>query len=159
MLSWATWSQRSGLGEVWGKKYNLGRQLSDAKTEALVEHQLDLDHISNTSFIQIGVYADDPNEAATLANAIARRYCDVRTVEFRRAAAENKHLVNSVESYGVVMMDPAVPRWRPVRPGYIAELMLIVGAGLTLAGGVARIIAHNYSGISSYFSEMYNDTP
>ena len=64
------------LNEVWGKKYP--HVLRTAETMELLKHQMDLRPVRNTSIIEIRVYDEDPQEAARIANTIARVYADYR---------------------------------------------------------------------------------
>src|SRR5690349_1122314 len=62
------------LNEKWGKKYNAGQRLTTSETMALLKRQIDLRPVRNTSLIEIRVFSDDPNDAAKLANEIAKTY-------------------------------------------------------------------------------------
>jgi hypothetical protein len=147
------------LNESWGEKYNRGRPLSDFQVEKMLKRELDLQPVNNTRFIEIRVYDHDPNEAAVLANAIAERYSDSRAEELRRLvkksenlSAESGHPMYYIADPSIVIMDHAIPEFRPVRPNpRLAGLMMFVGALLTIVG----IIKRNYSRIANYFAEMY----
>jgi capsular exopolysaccharide synthesis family protein len=62
------------LNEEWGKKYNGGVILKTHESIARVKVMTDLQPVRNTSFIDIKVYSEKPDEAAGLANAIAKAY-------------------------------------------------------------------------------------
>ena len=130
------------LSESWGKKYNRGPRLSDSKTEKMIKRQLGLDHVNNTKFIEIGVYDDDPNEAAKLANAIAERYCEFRTEQFRRLAAEIPNPNERSQFEGPQIMVPAVCPMRPTRPDRYLEMLMMGFGSVLMAGG---LIIYNYS--------------
>jgi succinoglycan biosynthesis transport protein ExoP len=106
------------LDREWGKRYAKG-PLNPAATLALLQRRIALRPVRNTSIIAIGVYDDQREEAARLANEIAQAYKD--------------H--NSLGPLQVEIIDRAVPGRRPVRPN--KPLNLAVGALLGLVLGVA----------------------
>jgi polysaccharide biosynthesis transport protein len=66
------------LNVEWGKKYFNGETLKTTETMELLKQRMHLDTVRNTKLIAITVYSDDKNEAAHLANAIAKGYQDYR---------------------------------------------------------------------------------
>src|SRR5437899_2506539 len=66
------------LNKEWGKKFANGETLKTTETMALLKSRMDLRPVRNTSLIDIRVYSDRPEEAARLANAIAKAYHDHR---------------------------------------------------------------------------------
>jgi capsular polysaccharide biosynthesis protein len=62
------------LNSVWGKKYAGGAKLKESESLGLLKARLDLRPVRNTSLIEIRVYAEEPNEPARIANAIAETY-------------------------------------------------------------------------------------
>jgi len=62
------------LNEVWGKKYSNGELLKTSKTMGLLRQSLQASPVKNTMFIAITDYSDDRNEAAQIANAVAKSY-------------------------------------------------------------------------------------
>jgi uncharacterized protein involved in exopolysaccharide biosynthesis len=64
------------LNDVWGKKYP--HVLKTQETMELLKRQMELRPVRNTSIIEIRVYDEDPQEAAQIANAIARIYANYR---------------------------------------------------------------------------------
>src|SRR5476651_1277283 len=66
------------LNETWGKKYYNGETLKTTETMELLKNRIHLDTVRNTKLIAITVYSDDKNEAAQLANAVAKGYKDYR---------------------------------------------------------------------------------
>jgi len=66
------------LSEVWAKKRGEGAKLSKAETLSLLKKKLDLKPVRNTSLIEIGAKGDTPQEAANIANAVAKAYSDHR---------------------------------------------------------------------------------
>ncbi len=66
------------LNVEWGKKYYNGETLKTTETMEMLKQRMHLDTVRNTKLIAITVYSDDKNEAARLANAIAKGYQDYR---------------------------------------------------------------------------------
>lgn len=62
------------LNEKWGKKYNNGVVLKTADTLQLLQQRLALEPVRNTELINVTAYSEDRNEAAQIANAIAKSY-------------------------------------------------------------------------------------
>jgi succinoglycan biosynthesis transport protein ExoP len=65
------------LNEVWGKKYGVG-VFKTSETMEFLLNQLSLTPVRNTTLVDITVYSGDKNEAAALANAIAKAYKEYR---------------------------------------------------------------------------------
>jgi succinoglycan biosynthesis transport protein ExoP len=61
------------LNEVWGKKYGVGT-FKTPETLEFLKNQLNLTPVRNTTLVDLTVYSGDKNEAAALANAIAKAY-------------------------------------------------------------------------------------
>jgi succinoglycan biosynthesis transport protein ExoP len=66
------------LNVDWGKKYFNGETLKTTETMEILKQHIHLDTVRNTKLIAITVYSDDKNEAARLANAVAKGYQDYR---------------------------------------------------------------------------------
>jgi capsular exopolysaccharide synthesis family protein len=66
------------LNNVWGKRYNGGVPLQTSVTMLMLEKRLSLDPVRNTKLIEITVYDEDKNMAASLANAIVEAYRSYR---------------------------------------------------------------------------------
>jgi succinoglycan biosynthesis transport protein ExoP len=71
------------LNDEWGKKYNGGQPLKTHESIARLKSMMDLQPERNTSFIDVKVYSEKPEEAAVLANAVARAYQGYR-LELRK---------------------------------------------------------------------------
>jgi len=69
------------LTKEWGKKFANGETLKLTEAMALLKSRMDLRPVRNTSLIEIRVYSDRPDEAARIANAVARAYSDHRLAE------------------------------------------------------------------------------
>ena len=67
------------LLEVWGKKYNSdGTQLKMAVCRDYLRKFISIQEVRGTSLIDIAAYSDDMQEAADIANAVARAYYNFR---------------------------------------------------------------------------------
>jgi len=66
------------LNAKWGKKYNGGEPLPTTETMEILKRRLVLQPVRNTKLISITVYDEDRQEAADLANAVAKAYQDYR---------------------------------------------------------------------------------
>ncbi len=62
------------LDTEWGKKYYNGETLKTTEAMEILKQRMQLAPVKNTKLIAITVYSDDKNEAADLANTIARAY-------------------------------------------------------------------------------------
>jgi len=76
------------LNEEWGKRYNGGQKFTITETMALVKRQIDLRPVRNTSLIEIRVYSEKAEEAAALANEIAKTYQTYRLEQRRKFSQE-----------------------------------------------------------------------
>ena len=63
---------------VWGTKYNGGNALKLADCRDFLKKFISVQDVRNTSLIDIGAYSDDMQEAADIANAVAKAYYDFR---------------------------------------------------------------------------------
>jgi len=72
------------LNTEWGKKYFNGEMLKTTETMQILKQRMQLSPVKNTELIAITVYSDDKQEAADLANAIAKAYTNYR-IESRKA--------------------------------------------------------------------------
>ena len=66
------------LNTVWGKEYNGGEPLETTNTLAMLKSRISLTPERNTDLFNITVFSEDKNEAAQIANAIAKSYQDYR---------------------------------------------------------------------------------
>jgi capsular polysaccharide biosynthesis protein len=115
-----------GLSQEWSKRYGDGQPLRNDETLGLLKSRLALHPVRNTTLIEIKVFGEKAEEAATIANEIARVYKDSRPFQ-------------------VEIIDMAVPGRRPVRPNKPLNLAIGALAGLLLgtSGG---------AGVSAYES-------
>ncbi len=122
------------LNKEWGKKFANGEMLKTMETLSLLKSRIDLRPVRNTSLIEIRVYSDRPDEAATIANKIAQAYTGHRNEQ----SVSGKPGSSSVH---VEITDRAVPGLRPVRPNKPLNLAIGALAGLLLgtAAGAAVV--------------------
>jgi uncharacterized protein involved in exopolysaccharide biosynthesis len=73
------------LSTKWGKRY--GRTLETSETISLLRWQIDLRLPRNSKIVEICVTDEDPNEAARIANGIAKAYSDYRIAQHERQMA------------------------------------------------------------------------
>jgi capsular exopolysaccharide synthesis family protein len=69
------------LNNVWGKKYAGGERLKTSETIEMLKRQIVLSPVRNTTLIEIKVFSEKPDEAAKIANAIAKAYRDHRLAQ------------------------------------------------------------------------------
>ena len=65
------------LNDVWGRKYGVGT-FKTSETMVFLKNQLNLAPVRNTTLVDITIYSGDKNEAAALANALAKAYKEYR---------------------------------------------------------------------------------
>ncbi len=74
------------LNEEWGRKYAGGNKLKTVETISLLKRRMNLRPVRSTTLIEIRVTSDNPDEAAKIANAIAKAYCNYRAETRQRLA-------------------------------------------------------------------------
>jgi Mg-chelatase subunit ChlD/capsular polysaccharide biosynthesis protein/uncharacterized membrane protein YgcG len=72
------------LDEKWAKKYGENRTLKPEETYALLKDKLAIQPDKNTSLLGISVKSDDAEEAAQIANQVAREYQKYRTEQHKQ---------------------------------------------------------------------------
>ena len=72
------------LNVDWGKKYGFGTPLETAKTIKRLQWRMKLKPVRNTYLLDISFSSEDPNEAARIANAIAKSYSDYRMEKWKQ---------------------------------------------------------------------------
>ncbi len=77
-----------GLNELWGKRFNQGAPLKSEQTRALLKAKVDTHPVPRSGLIQISAASADPNEAAKIANEIARLYRDKRQAQRQTVNAD-----------------------------------------------------------------------
>ena len=97
-------------------------------TPTLLKSRMEVRPLRNTSLISIGVYADQPEEAARIANEIVKTYKDR----------------DNLGPFQVEVVDQAMPAVRPIRPNKPLNLALGAFLGLVLGtgAGAARVALH-----------------
>jgi polysaccharide biosynthesis transport protein len=76
------------LVEEWSKRMGVEGRLTLGEVYQLLVKQIDVRQFRNTSLIEIRVYSENKQEAASIANTIARTYKDLRLSSRKEAAAE-----------------------------------------------------------------------
>jgi capsular exopolysaccharide synthesis family protein len=69
------------LQDRWGKTYANGERLTKLEAIHFLKNKMSLHTVRNTSLIEIQVFSENRNEAAEIANAIAKAYQDYRKRE------------------------------------------------------------------------------
>lgn len=77
-----------GLSELWSKRFNQGAPLKPEQTRALLKERLDVHPASRSEVIEIREASADPDEAAKVANELARQYHDKRQTQRRALNSE-----------------------------------------------------------------------
>lgn len=118
--------QALDLNMVWGKKYAGGEKLRTSETLAILKGRLDLRPLGHTSLIEIRVFSESPDEAASIANAIAEAYLAHRQDQRRaglvsgikpmaeRADAQEKRVASAQEKLNRLRKEANVPDPEPV---------------------------------------------
>ena len=144
------------LQEKWGKIYANGDRITRSEAIGLLKRKMSLHPVRNTILIEIQVFSENRDEAADLANEIARVYAKYRNEAPGSATSGSRPLGAAAidtafpKRVQVVIIDSATPGIRPVRPnkplnlaiGALAGLLLgtAAGAGVSKAqrGGAAE---------------------
>jgi serine/threonine protein kinase len=124
-------AENLNLEQEWSRRYAGGQPLRPGDTLALLRRCLDLRPVRNTSIIEIRVFDESPEQAARIANQIAEVY--------------QKHCSGAEASTSgllpVVIIDPALPALRPVRPNKPVNLAIGALAGLLLGTATGAGVA------------------
>jgi serine/threonine protein kinase/capsular polysaccharide biosynthesis protein len=116
------------LDQEWGRHYGSGQALNAAETMTLLKSRMTVRPLRNTSLISISIYADQPEEAARIANEIVKAYKDR----------------DNLGPFQVEVVDQAMPATSPIRPNKPLNLALGALFGLVLGAGAgaARVALH-----------------
>jgi capsular polysaccharide biosynthesis protein/predicted Ser/Thr protein kinase len=140
------------LQERWGKSYAHGDRLTRLDAIGLLKRKISLRPVRNTILMEIQVFSENREEAADLANAIARVYAKYRN-EATASATSGSRPVGAAaidtalpKRIQVGIIDTAMPGRRPVRPnkplnlaiGALAGLLLGTAAGAGVSGYDSR---------------------
>ena len=111
------------LKHPWEMQY--GRQMGEAEIQDLLRSSLEIRRLPGTSLFEIRFYGNSPDEAADIANMIAKAFCSIRT-------GKNSAIV-----------ELAMPWPRPVKPNVPLNLTIggIVGAVIGLLAGGLFLLA------------------
>ncbi len=113
------------LQNKWGQRYGHGQPLTLHEARTLLLRCLDTRPVRNANLIEIRVFSDRPDEAATIANQVAEDYQALH----RRAGVAGETSLSHVR---VQIVDMASPGLRPVRPNKPMNLAIGALAGLLL---------------------------
>jgi len=120
------------LEVAWGQRYFEGHQLKTVEALKLLRGFIEVRPVGNTSLIEIQVFSPQPEEAAQIANAVAKAYRDNTFEPGRQPDNAVVEIVNS-----------AVPAQRPARP----EIMINIASALLcacLVGVIAGALAAGF---------------
>jgi uncharacterized protein involved in exopolysaccharide biosynthesis len=144
------------LNSKWAQKFHIAGKLKTAESCELLRHQIELRPEGKTGVIDIKVYSGDKNEAADIANALARAYSNYRfDLEEKlikdsfsaRAKEMNVESGTPILDRIFQIIDVAVPGNRPVRPNVPLDLFLgaVVGVFAALVvGGLVAFLAGRF---------------
>ena len=117
------------LNEAWGKKYGVGT-FKTWETLKFLQGMTSIHPVRDTTLIEIGVFYDNPDDAAIIANDIAKAYVGY--------AATNSNELQ------VQIIDSAYADKFPVRPNeplnYFLGIVSGIFLGLLAGGGIALIV-------------------
>jgi capsular polysaccharide biosynthesis protein len=130
------------LDEAWGKKFGVGT-LKTWESLKLLEGITSIHPVPNTTLIEIDVFDDSPDDAATLANSIAKIY--------------TSYIANNNQELEVQIIDSAYADKIPVRPNKPLNYFLGIVTGIflgLLAGGLIALIVFIKSRKASKFQQV-----
>ena len=121
------------LSQKWRHRYGGRGDFNSTETLEILRRRLDLRPLRNANVIEIRVSDDKAEEAADIANEIAKAY------QGRATASDGAS--STPGAFQVEIIDQAAPALRPVRPNRPLNLTLAALAGLLLgvATGAARV--------------------
>ena len=73
------------LNAEWGKQYGDGTSLKTTEAIDLLRLHMSLDFARNTPVVKINFFSENPDQAATIANAIANSYQEFRLMNWRQS--------------------------------------------------------------------------
>jgi uncharacterized protein involved in exopolysaccharide biosynthesis len=117
------------LTREWGNRFGNGQPLKSSETLAILQRQIEVRPVRNTSLLDIRAFSDRPDEAARIANRVALAY------QVYRQQTESGPRALVVE-----IIDRATPPYHPFRPNKPLNIFLAAIAGLvlgTVAGAVS----------------------
>ncbi len=119
------------LARRWGEMYKDGPLRIDT-TYAILRSRLEIKGLENSNIIEIRARSGEPNEAAAIANAIAK----IGTQRLPNLdAAEGTTKTNRV-----TLIEEAVPELRPISPNRLQKLAFPISGCTAIIFGVAFLI-------------------
>lgn len=136
--------EKLNLDVDWGKKYNGGPKISTACATEFLRRRISIYPVRNTQLISITAFAEDPREAARLANAITDAYRDYCR-DSREKAEGGKSTLMNTKVTSMEVTGPAEPELVPVRPNKPLNIVLgaLVGilSGAVIGGASAYVVS------------------
>jgi predicted Ser/Thr protein kinase len=129
-------SEALDLPRKWGQRFGNGRALEPGEALGLLMSRISLRPGRNSMLIEIGVYGDDAQEDAAIANKIADVYADFR------APSQQAAPTPGAVQFRIRPLDRAQPAPRPVRPN--KPLNVAIGALLGILAGA--VVAAAWAG-------------
>ncbi len=118
------------LNVVWGKKYFNGETLKTWETSTILKGRTSIRPIPDTTLISIGIYDDNPDDAALIANSLAKAY--------------TSYVATNSDELQAQIIDSAYAMKTPVRPNkvlnYFWGIVIGIFLGLLAGAGIALIV-------------------
>jgi serine/threonine protein kinase/capsular polysaccharide biosynthesis protein len=127
--------QNLDLRTAWSKRYGRGEALTESDLLTLLKARINLRPMRNANIIEIRSYDDKPEEAAAIANEIARAFLEYH-LQVEAAGS------SSANAFRLDIIDRAVPGVRPVRPNKPLNIALGCLGGLVLGAAAGAGRAH-----------------
>ena len=157
------------LNRAWGKKFNAEGPLKTSESRMILKRMIEIRPVRNTSLVEVSVFSDNKEEAATIANTMAESYRAYRqnarselisnnvralTEQFKAQGKEIKASDPAVQQLLehpggplVTIVDKAQPSLRPVRPNIRMNIFvggLLAGFLALLIGGFAALLSRAF---------------
>lgn len=127
------------LNSRWTAKYHMPARLQTSNSRKMLGDMIELRPVRNTSLFDITVYSDDKDEAAMIANAVAKARMESRNERVTELIKRgDTNGANSLARFSVI--STALPSFRPIRPNKPLNIFLggCLGACLAIvAGGIS----------------------
>jgi capsular polysaccharide biosynthesis protein len=130
------------LNSRWMAKYLMQARLQTSDSRKMLRDMIELRPVRNTSLFDITVFSDDKDEAAMIANAVAKARIDSRNEQVIELIKRGD--TNGADGLvGFTVISTALPGFRPIRPNKPLNIFLggSLGACLAIAaGGISVLI-------------------
>lgn len=116
------------LNEKWGKKYFAGQTLKTWESLDIFKKRIIASPIPETTLVAIGIYDDDPKDAALLANAVATNYVTyvaTNSPDLESQIVDNAHANN-----------------KPIHPKVVLNTIIgaVIGVILGMVAGIVYAV-------------------